>query len=141
MLQKEYKSKYRDKTLNQMIVAYDRLSAKHTKLKDEATDIWNEFDWLRRYMVDSMDDIGALTMKLKDGRRIEQRHNMSVKQVDSNKLSDWLVEHGQESLIKSSINSSSLSSFIKHQIAEEEEIPGDDVITINAFDYVTIVKG
>lgn len=138
---KELKHKYKDKSLEQLIKSYDRLQAKHDKLKSEAAEVWHEFDWLRRFMVEAMDDIGALTMKIKDGRRLEQRHQMSVKQKDSAALAEWLTKHKHEDLIKSSINSSALSSFIRHQMAEGDEIPDDSVIQIDAYDYVTIVKG
>ena len=87
-----------------------------------------------------MEDMGLSTAKIDGVGRVQVSNQLSVKQKDLTALCEWMNRHDHGDMIKDTINSSSLSAFIKAQIAAGEEIPDEKILELNAYSVGTVVK-
>ncbi len=53
---------------------------------------------------------------------------------------DWFRGHDLDDMIQEVINASTLKAFIREQIREGNEIPGDDLIEFSTYTVATITK-
>jgi hypothetical protein len=58
--------------------------------------------------------------------------------ADREALYKWLEEHGNESLITDTVNSSTLKAFVKKLIKEGKEVP--DMVNIHPYQQASLVK-
>lgn len=63
------------------------------------------------------------------GGRISIRHDLSVKQEDTDKLWHSLTALGLEALIKPQVNSNSLRSLVKERMEKHEPLPDGIIVT------------
>ena len=139
-LRDEFKAKYNGYGVKDLAATLKQLKEEHDIQKAKVAAIYHEWNYVRFLLVLVMDDMEVTNIKFKGIGRLEQRHDLSAKQVDAEGLRMWMIDHGHEEMISEVINSSSLKSFLKNQIAEGEELPPDDVVQITPFSYATVVK-
>lgn len=138
----EYKASLRGKGIAELAKEMVELQAEHADIKKQAADVWAKVDHLRLVVLPAlMEDMGATSMKIDGVGRLAIQPQLSCKTVNQDALREWLVAHGGGALIKDTVNSSSLKSFINHQLVDGKEIPGGDVLELKAYDLVSITKG
>lgn len=139
---KSLKEAYADTDLKGLAVAFKVLQTRYDEAKAISAGIYAEFEFLRKQILPArMEDMGLTTANIKDVGRIQIGQQLSAKQIDKVALQKWLVEQGHGSLVAETVNSSSLSAFIKAQIADGEPIPDDDIIQISTYEVASVVKG
>ena len=84
---------------------------------------------------------GVSTVHVKDFGRLSIRTEtrVSTKAGQAPILQQWLTANGYEELIKPTVNSSTLKSFIKECIQEGRDYP-DELINMHSFERVTLTK-
>jgi len=127
--------------LRQLAIDFKRLQESYNAAKDVSALIYAEFELLRKRVIPNrMEEMGLETAKYAGIGRIQIGQQLSAKQLNKAALQEWLVAQGHGSLVASTVNSSSLSAFIKAQIADGEPIPDDDIIEISTFEVASVVK-
>lgn len=139
-LRDSFKSKYNGYGIKDIAIAFKELKEQHEIERAKAAKIFHEWNYVRFLMVPLMDDFGMTTAKLEGIGRVEQRHDMSCKQLDTEALIKWMKDTGHEEMTSEIVNSSSLKSFLKNQIVAGEDLPPDDMVKITPFSYGTVVK-
>ena len=112
--------------------------------KAETSILQKEFDLIRKELLPTkIEDSGLDTpVNLKGIGRISIRQELYTSIVADKKdeAYAWLEESGNDGLIKSTVNASTLKAFIKEQMQLGEEIP-DDLFNVTPYEMATLTKG
>ena len=115
-------------------------------LRSEATMAWNLLQEMMRQVVpQKLEDEGLqnITVKMPDGvnRRFQIADKMSVSTPKENRqlLYEWLEAQDAMELITSTVNASTLSSFVKERMKQGEETPVD-ICVISTYTLASLVK-
>lgn len=128
--------------LKDLALEFKRLQEKYAEEKAISAVTYAEFELLRKRVLPGvMEDMGMTTANIKDVGRIQIGQQVSAKQLDKQGLIDWLEANGHEGMVAETVNSSTLSSFIKEQIGLGEPIPDDDVVQFTTYEVASVVKG
>lgn len=128
--------------LKDLALEFKRLQDKYADEKAISAYTYAEFELLRKSVLPKvMDDMGLTTANVEGVGRIQVGQQVSAKQLDKAALATWLEEQGHEGMITETINSSTLSSFIRQQIANGDPIPEPDVVEFTTFEVASVVKG
>ncbi len=139
---KNLREEYANNDLKELAEAFKVLQKHYDETKAVSAEVYAQFEFLRKVILpERMDEMGLITANIKDVGRIQIGQQLSAKQLDKHALQDWLVAQGHGSLVAATVNSSSLSAFIKAQIADGEPIPDDDIIQISTYEVASVVKG
>ena len=128
-------------SLKEMAEQFKLLQTEYEDAKEVAAKIYHEFDFLRKQIIPQiMDDMGLATANIKGVGRIQIGSQLSAKQLDKAGLMEWLRAEGHPDIVAETVNSSTLASFIKHQLAEGEPIPNETIVEISAYEVASVVK-
>jgi len=137
-----YKKSFEGLTLQQMAQKFVDMQQTYDDAKAASTVIFHELDYLKRTTIpEKMDDEDINIVTFDGIGKLSIKYAGSAKQLDKEALAEWLREHGHESMIKPSINSSSLSSFMKNQIDLGEEVPDSSIVEFHALPVASITQG
>ena len=116
------------------------------ELKDEVkaqqAALTNEIEFLSdRILPERMEDEGIETLRIKDVGRLQSADGIRVQVLAENReaLQEWLNENGFDSLVKPSVNSSTLKAFISDCIRNGDEYP-TDLVRVEPYTRATVVK-
>ena len=127
--------------LKDLALEFQRVKQQYEDEKAISARTYAEFEVLRKQILPkAMDDMGLETAKVEGVGRIQIGVQVSAKQVDKMALMTWLEANGHSSLIAESVNSSTLSSFMKVQIAQGEPFPDDSIVDFTTFEVASVVK-
>ncbi len=127
--------------LRDLAVEFQKIQGLYDEAKAASALIYAEFEFLRKSIIPArMEDMGLETAKFSGVGRLQLGHQVSAKQLDKAALFKWLQDFGHDALIAESVNSSTLSSFIKEQIANGEPIPSPDIVDFTAYEVASVVK-
>jgi len=90
---------------------------------------------------DLMDELGFENLKVEGVGRISCRSDLRihVPAAQREALYEWLENTGNESLIASTVNASTLKAFVKESIKRGTDIP-DDLINVTPYSRAVITK-
>lgn len=132
---------YEEFDLKDLAVEFQKLQNRYNEAKDVSAGIYAEFEFLRKSIIPvRMEDMGLETAKISGVGRLQIGNQVSAKQLDKAALFKWLEANGHDSIIAESVNSSTLGSFIKEQIAQGEPIPDQDIVDFNVYEVASVVK-
>jgi hypothetical protein len=128
--------------LKDLAIEFKRLQDKYNEEKAISAVTYAEFEILRKQILPQiMDDMGLSTAKVEGVGRIQVGQQVSAKQIDKQGLIDWLEANGHSAIVAETVNSSTLSSFIKAQIADGEPIPDQSIVEFTTYEVASVVKG
>ena len=134
-------AKWQPMKIKDLAIEFKRLQDLHAAQKFTAALTMAEFDILRRQVIPKvMEDMGLDTCKVAGVGRVQVGSQLSAKQLDKEGLIEWLKANDHGHLAAETVNSSSLSSFIREQIGLGAPIPSDDVVLISTYDVASVVK-
>lgn len=102
----------------------------------------SEHDYLKFVGIpEKMDDMGVTTITIKDLGRLTVSETISASTIKEKRadLWNWLKETGNDGLITDTVNSSTLSAFVREAMREGHELP-DDCLNITAKQTASITK-
>jgi len=127
--------------LKDLAVEFKQLKERWVAEKAISTQTNSEFELLSRMVIPKAMEEQGLTKFTADGiGTLRVDNKVSVSQLDKEALFKWLKENGHPDIIKGSVNASTLTSFVKAQVAQGEPIPDLDVIKISSYDVAVITK-
>lgn len=134
------------KPYNELVAIMLRLKQDHEDLKRRAAEAWNNLcEVTDRIIPNRMerDNIQNITVILPNGekKQLLVLDNVSVKTPPDKKVElwEWLRKHGAEHLITETVNSSTLAGFVREQMREGEEYPGD-ICEISTYSRASLRK-
>jgi len=126
-----------------------QLAAEIKRLKENVDDFsavkaeWQKaYDYLTISVVpERMDEEDIGTMKVNDVGRLQVASDIrcSVPAANKEALQEWLEENGHESMIASTVNSSTLKAFVKEMMKEKKPYP-KDLLKVEPYSRATVVK-
>ena len=138
----DFRDKYASMDIRELAKQLNKLTIQHEKKKLAAAAVWKEIEYLKYVLLpEKMDALGTTNMKLPGIGRVQISFQTSTKQVDKIALKQWLRDNGHEALIQESINSSTLNSFMRAQVANGEPIPDDSVVIFKSYEVASVIKG
>jgi len=134
-------------------LSYSELVAQMLRAKEEyeaakrlASVLWNEYTFITDQVIPRRmdeDDIQNITVKLPNGekKQLLVLDNISVKTPPEKKVElwEWLRGHGAEHLITETVNSSTLAGFVREQMRNGDEYPGE-ICDISTYSRASLRK-
>lgn len=137
----DYEYKYVGSTIADLAGAMKRLNEQHAEIKKQAAVVWAEYDYLRMQAIPKkMADMDIESVKIAGVGRLSIRQEAGCKTLNKGALMEWFREHDLADMIQEVVNASTLKAFVREQIREGGEIPGEDVIEFNPYDVASITK-
>lgn len=134
------------KGYDELVATMLQLKQTHDDLKAKAADAWRNLCLVTDEIIPermSRDNIQNITVKLPDGskKQLLVLDNVSVKTPPEKKVElwEWLREHGAEHLITETVNSSTLAGFVREQMREGDEYPGE-ICDISTYSRASLRK-
>ena len=134
---------YEDMALKELIEAQVEAQEEYMELKRQAAEAYEKVEFLRKTVLpDRLNEMGITTATFPGVGRVSMRTDAYVTTKKGMKydLMDWLRKHGAESLITDTVNASTLKAFIKEQAQEGNEIPDEELINYQPYQYTTVTK-
>lgn len=119
-------AKYDGLTLPQLGREMERVRKELDDAKDAKTALEKEYEFLCSVKIPpAMEDQGLTAMKLESGKgvRVQDEVFVSLNSDNFEDFKNWLIEQGDASLVKETINSSTLKSYITGRIKAGKEYP------------------
>ena len=127
--------------LKDLAIEFQKIQSMHAEEKAKAADTYAVFELLRKtHLPRLMEDMGITTAKIEGVGRIQVGQQVSAKQIDKQGLIEWLHQHNHDGLVAETINSSTLSSWMKQQIANGDPIPDPDIVDFTTYEVASVVK-
>jgi len=133
---------FNNMTLKQLGLFQKVLREKLDEFSSNKSNLQKKFDFLTITIVpERMDEEGIDSIKLTDIGRLQTQADLrcSVPAKNKEALNEWLVENGHESMITTTINSSTLKAFVREQIREGKPWP-QEILKVEPYSRSTIVK-
>lgn len=130
-------------SINEMAKHFFALKTKIDEMKKAQALVQGEFDMLRKGILpDKMDEMEFTTVNIAGVGRISLRAEVyaSVKKDQKEEAFEWLAANGFGSLIKDTVNASSLKALVKEQLELGNSFP-DDIFSVDPFMMATLTKG
>ncbi len=128
-------------SIKQAAAIMQKLKKQYDDADTKAADIFKRYDSLRKvYLPEMMEKSGTESVRLAGIGMVSLASDAYISQKDAEALADWLKKMKHESLIKPTINSSSLKSFIFELVRDGKQIPGDEILSFTPYSYVKITK-
>jgi hypothetical protein len=121
-------AKYDGMTLIQLGQAMEEVRTRLDAAKEVKTELEKEYDFLCTVKIPpAMEDSGLQNFRLESGKgvRVQDEVFVSLKAGDLPPMKAWLQEQGDEAIIKETINSSTLKSYITGRIKAGKEYPAE----------------
>lgn len=119
-------AKYDGMTLVQLGQAMEEVRMRLDVTKEIKTNLEKEYDFLCSVKIPpAMEESGLVNFRLESGKgvRVQDEVFVSLKAGDLPIMKAWLQEQGDEAIIKETINSSTLKSYITGRIKAGKEYP------------------
>lgn len=119
-------AKYDGMTLVQLGQAMEEVRTKLDAAKEVKTELEKEYDFLCTVKIPpAMEESGLVNFRLESGRgiRVQDEAFVSLKGENLPPMKAWLQEQGDEAIIRETINSSTLKSYILGRIKAGKEYP------------------
>ena len=129
-------------SITELAAEYKMIKEKLAKAEEYKTAMQSIHDHMgKQTLPERMEEEGIETLKIKDVNKKKKKADIycSCPKDNQQALSDWLVEHGYGSMIKPTINSSTLKAFVKEQMKDGGEYP-QDLLSITPYELASIVK-
>lgn len=126
-------AKYDGMTLVELGRAMDEVRKLLDAAKEEATRLEKCYDFIRTVKIPPlMEEQGLANFRLESGRgiRVQDELFVSLRGENFEKMKHWLQERGDASIIKETINPSTLKAYIKGKIEGMQEYPAD-LVNVN----------
>ncbi len=134
------------KGYDELVATMLQLKQTHDDLKAKAAAAWRNLCLVTDEIIPermSRDNIQNITVKLPDGskKQLLVLDNVSVKTPPEKKVElwEWLRKHGAEHLITETVNSSTLAGFVRQQMREGDEYPGE-ICEISTYSRASLRK-
>lgn len=129
-------------TTNRILILADKLTElrdQKGELTDQLKDVNSKIEELNETMVEIMINEEMPSFK-RSGRTffLNTRTFASPKGGQREAMHNWLKENGFADLIKETVHSSTLSSFAKEYIDENDELPEDLAEVLNVYDKISV---
>lgn len=132
---------YKDMDPKKIASAMKRLKDRYDAADKKAAELYREYDAIRKiYLPEVMEKNGLETVRYTGIGLVQLASDAYISQKDANKLAAWLKSKKHGSLIKPTINSSSLKSFIFELVKDGRPIPDDTMINFTPYSYAKITK-
>ncbi len=121
---------YKDMDMRQLLLAYIQLREIKAAIAAKLAEINKSLEFLSQgALPEMMDEVGegATTLTFDNFARITIKADLrcSAKKGKVEDVKDFLLEEGADSLIKDTVNASSLLAWVKGRIKEGKEVPPD----------------
>lgn len=143
---KAMRSHTADFSYNQLVAMMLELQDQHAQMKSQTARAWDAVCMLTRTIIPERmdaDQIQNITVILPDGSKKQMLvlSQVSVKTPPENKLAlwEWLRGHDAAELITETVNSSTLSAYVREQMREGEAYPSD-LLEISTYDTASLRK-
>lgn len=123
-------ARYDRMTLPELGREMERVRKDLDTVKDTKTALEKEYDFLCTVKIPpAMEAAGLTAMKLESGRgvRVQDEVFVSLTSEQFSNFKDWLIEQGDASIVKETVNSSTLKAYITGRIKSGKEYPVDMV--------------
>lgn len=119
--------------LTQLILRMKELKGQIDELDEVKKELTKEYDKLRLFDVpNTMAEQGDLRSITGEFGRCTLTSDLSVSVKDKPGLHTWLADNGNGSLIVPTVNAQTLKAFVKEQMQNGEQLPGE-IISISPF--------
>jgi hypothetical protein len=140
-MKNEWREIYGAMSLKQQAIEFKLLQQQYADAKETAANIYHIFDFLRKQIIPAtMDEQGFTTVKIEGVGRIQIGFQTSAKQLDKEALFQWLRDNGHPEIVAETVNSSTLASFLKAQLADGESIPDENIVDFSTYEVASVVK-
>lgn len=137
-----WRGKHSGKSLKALVLVMADAQRRKEAMEEELKDINAEFDVLRFELVPGkMEDDGVETVNYDGIGRVSTSADIRLVLLKSNqpKFYSWLKKHKLQDLMTTTINASTLKSWVKERLKANKEVP--DVITVTPITRASITKG
>lgn len=120
--------KYDTMTLVQLGEAMVKVGAELEAAKEVKTTLEKEYDFIRTVKIPpALEESGMKNFRLDNGKgiRVQDEVFVSLRAENFQNMKVWLQERGDDSIIKETINPSTLKAFITGKIKDGKEYPAD----------------
>lgn len=134
---------YSELTLRETIEKLAESRAYLDKLVELGKAAQNHYDHLSiRVVPDKMEDEGVSVLTLPGIGRVNCRADLRVNTIKGFRASlfDWMRDNGHEDMVTDTINSSTLKAFLKEQMAEGNDVPPEEYLSIHPYTRAVITK-
>ena len=128
--------------LKTLVEEFSRLKTSKDELEEKLTEINKRIEILARQEIpNAMDEAGIQNINFEGIGRISLRGDVFASIAADNKEAayEWLEATGRGSLIKPTVNSSTLKAAIKAWILEGEQIP-EDLFKVTPYTQATLTR-
>ena len=128
--------------LKTLVEEFSRLKTSKDELEEKLTEINKRIEILARQEIpNAMDEAGIQNINFEGIGRISLRGDVFASISADNKEAayEWLEATGRGSLIKPTVNSSTLKAAIKAWILEGEQIP-EDLFKVTPYTQATLTR-
>lgn len=127
-------------TINEVIAMQQELNLLYKDMDSIKSAFYSTVNAFRLHKsVEIMEDQGLTSMKVENVGTATLMDDISTSVLDADKLASWLIEEGHDSLIKETVNSSSLKALIRRLMKEGQSTPKDDIVKVTPYTYVKVV--
>ncbi len=142
-----FRTVYSGDEYEQMSVSELAATLKNIKIRlEEATALKSQlqksYDFLSiDILPERMDEDGIETLKIKDVGRLQMSSDIrcAVPAANREAVKEWLIEHGHESMVSETINSSTLKAFTREMMREGKEWP-EKLLKVTPYSRASVVK-
>ena len=119
---------------------FDALRNEYRALKDKLTKLENEVNQLSYDLIPTLFDTQSVkSIKIDGVGRVTVNQKWAASMKDKEAGMGWLRQTGNDGLIISTVNSSTLAAFAKTQALEGSPLPSD-IFEVGVAPYVSITK-
>lgn len=126
-------AKYDGMSLVELGQAMEEVGKLLDEAKDRKTELEKEYDFIRTIKIPpALAESGMKNFRLSSGRgiRVQDELFVSLRGESFEDMKHWLQERGDASIIKETINPSTLKAYIKGKIEGMQEYPAD-LVNVN----------
>lgn len=138
----DFKVKYAKITdLREVADIFLALRDEHDEFKREAAEVWAELEYVKKVLGPEL--MGDQTLVKWEGYPFRLQKQSDIYAgcpggVDDS-VKDWLFSNDGEALVKDTVNSSALKSFLKKRLLAGKPIP-TDLFKVEPYDFIKVVK-
>lgn len=121
-------AKYDGMSLRELGEAMVQVRAQLDAAKAEATRLEKEYKFITAVKIPpALEESGMKNFRLASGKgiRVQDETYVSLRAENFDRFKDFLIEQGDEGIVKETIHSATLKSYITNRIKEGKEYPAD----------------
>lgn len=114
----------------------------YEEAKKQITRVYHVMDSIDKHVLpEALEAHGTDIVRIPDlGRSFSVRKMMSASMLDKDQAIEWLRSHGAADLVQETVNSGTLSSYIRNLVLEEGIDPPEELFKVSTYNKTSATK-